>query len=142
MNIDPYFHPIVSAWISENSFDVKKRAITAATYNVIVQVGSVISSRKSCPCLSASDSFQLTSSAELYRKDDVPYYHRGNKILISICALSLVVFVSQREYLRWLNRRKAKVWDAMSSGERVAYQADQVEREKDGNKRLDFRFQY
>jgi hypothetical protein len=43
---DPYFHPIVSAWISENSFDVKKRAITAATYNVIVQVGSVISSRK------------------------------------------------------------------------------------------------
>ena len=34
----PYFHPIVSAWISENSFDVKKRAIAAATYNVIVQV--------------------------------------------------------------------------------------------------------
>jgi hypothetical protein len=46
-NADPYFHPIVSAWISENSFDVKKRAITAATYNVIVQIGSVISSRKS-----------------------------------------------------------------------------------------------
>lgn len=44
---DPYFHPIVSAWISENSFDVKKRAITAATYNVIVQIGSVIGSRKS-----------------------------------------------------------------------------------------------
>ena len=87
-------------------------------------------------------SYQLTSFAELYRKDDVPYYPRGNKILISICALSLVVFISQREYLRWLNRRKAKAWDAMSSGERVAYQADQVEREKDGNKRLDFRFQY
>ena len=47
---DPYFHPIVSAWISENSFDVKKRAITAATYNVIVQMGSVISSRKSSRC--------------------------------------------------------------------------------------------
>ena len=39
---DPYFHPIVSSWISENTFDVKKRAITAATYNVIVQVGSLI----------------------------------------------------------------------------------------------------
>ena len=89
-----------------------------------------------------SDSPQLTPFAELYRKDDVPYYHRGNKILISICALSLVVFISQREYLRWLNRRKAKAWDAMTSGERVAYQADQVEREKEGNKRLDFRFQY
>ena len=46
-NLDPYFHPIVSAWISENSFDVKKRAITAATYNVIVQVGSLIGSRRS-----------------------------------------------------------------------------------------------
>ena len=49
MSTDPYFHPIVSAWISENSFDVKKRAITAATYNVIVQVGSVISSRECYP---------------------------------------------------------------------------------------------
>ena len=47
--LDPYFHPIVSAWISENTFDVQKRAITAATYNVIVQVGSVISSRKPIP---------------------------------------------------------------------------------------------
>lgn len=34
----PYFHPIVSSWISENSFDVKKRAIAAATYNVAVQM--------------------------------------------------------------------------------------------------------
>lgn len=42
----PYFHPIVSAWISENTFDVKKRALTAATYNVVVQIGSVISSRE------------------------------------------------------------------------------------------------
>ena len=43
----PYFHPIVSAWISENTFDVKKRALTAATYNVIVQVGSLIGSQVS-----------------------------------------------------------------------------------------------
>jgi hypothetical protein len=34
----PYFYPLVSSWISENSFDVKKRAIAAATYNVIVQM--------------------------------------------------------------------------------------------------------
>lgn len=55
---DPYFHPIVSAWISENTFDVKKRAITAATYNVIVQVGSLISSqiyRKYDVCLPILD---------------------------------------------------------------------------------------
>lgn len=120
---DPYFHPIVSAWISENTFDVKKRAITAATYNVIVQIGSVISS-------------------QIYRADDSPYYYRGNKVLISICVLSLVAFVAQREYLRLLNRRKERVWGAMSVEEQDAYQADQTAREKEGNKRLDFRFQY
>ncbi|RHZ54231.1 putative MFS transporter [Aspergillus thermomutatus] len=119
----PYFHPIVSSWISENTFDVKKRAITAATYNVIVQVGSVISS-------------------QIYRADDSPYYYRGNKVLISICVLSLVVFVSQREFLRYLNRQKEKKWNAMSAEEKVLYQSDQQAREKEGNKRLDFRFKY
>ncbi|OJJ46645.1 hypothetical protein ASPZODRAFT_132743 [Penicilliopsis zonata CBS 506.65] len=119
----PYFHPIVSAWISENTFDVKKRAITAATYNVIVQIGSVISS-------------------QIYRTDDEPYYHRGNKVLISICCLSLAVFVLQRQYLRYLNRQKERKWNAMSHEEQLEYQADREAREKEGNKRLDFRFKY
>lgn len=119
----PYFHPIVSAWISENSFDVKKRAVTAATYNVIVQMGSVIGS-------------------QIYRADDSPYYYRGNKVLISICALTLVTFMVQREYLRYLNRRKKTVWDSMTVEERLSYQDDREKREKDGNKRLDFRFKY
>lgn len=119
----PYFHPIVSAWISENTFDVKKRAITAATYNVVVQIGSVISS-------------------QIYRTDDSPYYYRGDEVLISICVVSLVAFVVQREYLRHLNRKKERIWEAMTTEEKLAYQADQIGREKDGNKRLDFRFQY
>ena len=119
----PYFHPIVSAWISENSFDVKKRAITAAVYNVIVQIGSLIGS-------------------QIYRASDAPYYYTGNKVLISICALSLVIFIVQREYLRYLNRRKQRAWDTMTTEERWRYQEDQDTREKDGNKRLDFRFKY
>jgi hypothetical protein len=61
---------------------------------------------------------------------------------VSICALSLVTFVAQREYLRYLNRRKEREWSAMSKEEQLAYVSDQAEREKDGNKRLDFRFQY
>jgi hypothetical protein len=119
----PYFHPLVSSWISENTFDVKKRAITAATYNVIVQVGSLISS-------------------QIYRKYDGPYYKQGNKVLISICALSLLTFVAQRWYLIRLNAQKEKVWETMSEGERSAYQNDIEARERDGNKRLDFRFKY
>ncbi|KAA8644918.1 hypothetical protein EYZ11_005300 [Aspergillus tanneri] len=119
----PYFHPIVSAWISENTFDVKKRAITAATYNVIVQIGSIISS-------------------QIYRSYDSPYYYQGNKVLISICGLTLAIFIAQREFLRYLNHQKEKKWQTISPEERVAYQSDQSAREKEGNKRLDFRFKY
>ncbi|MCJ1252070.1 hypothetical protein MMC30_009308 [Trapelia coarctata] len=119
----PYFHPIVSAWISENSFDVKKRAITAANYNVIVQIGSVIGS-------------------QIYRAYDAPYYYTGNKVLVSICALALVTFLAQREYLRHVNRKKDQLWNAMSKEEKRVYQEEQAVRERDGNKRLDFRFKY
>ncbi|KAF2759522.1 MFS general substrate transporter [Pseudovirgaria hyperparasitica] len=118
----PYFHPIVSSWISANTFDVKKRAITAATYNVIVQVGSLISS-------------------QIYRKWDAPYYKTGNTVLVSICALSVVSFVVQRQVLVYLNARKEKAWAAMSVEEQVVYQSDVLARERDGNRRLDFRFE-
>lgn len=122
-SLDPYFHPIVSAWISENTFDVKKRAITAATYNVIVQIGSLIGS-------------------QIYRTDDAPYYYRGNKVLISIAGLSVLTFVVQRQYLVYLNKKKEREWQDMSVQERSVYQNDQVDREVDGNKRFDFRFKY
>jgi hypothetical protein len=117
----PYFHPLVSSWISENTFDVKKRAITAATYNVIVQVGSLISS-------------------QIYRKYDGPYYKQGNSVLVAICALGVVTFIVQRQVLVRLNRKKQEKWEQMTSEEKALYQADVVAREKEGNKRLDFRF--
>jgi hypothetical protein len=117
----PYFHPLVSSWISENTFDVKKRAITAATYNVIVQIGSLISS-------------------QIYRKYDGPYYKQGNSVLAAMCALSLFTFVVQRQVLVRLNRKKQREWEGMTSEEKAVYQADTVAREKEGNKRLDFRF--
>jgi hypothetical protein len=52
------------------------------------------------------------------------------------------VFVVQREWLRHLNRQKERQWEALSPEERIDYQADLAEREKEGNKRLDFRFKY
>lgn len=42
----------------------------------------------------------------------------------------------------YANKKKAKVWDTMSPEEKLEYQTDQEAREKDGNKRLDFRFAY
>ncbi|TVY81325.1 putative transporter [Lachnellula suecica] len=107
----------------ENTFNVKKRAITAAIYNVIVQIGSLIGS-------------------QIYRSYDSPYYHQGNKVLIAICVLSLAAFLMQRAYLSILNNRKEKKWEFMTWEERSAYQNNQNVRELDGNKRLDFRFKY
>ena len=121
--IDPYFHPIVSAWISENSFSVQKRAITAATYNIVVQIGSLIGS-------------------QIYRASDAPYYYTGDKVLIALCVLSLTALITQNGVLRYLNRQKEKRWSAMSLDERNRYSGDQVERGVDGNRRLDFRFKY
>jgi hypothetical protein len=117
----PYMHPLVTSWISENTFDVKKRAITAATYNVIVQIGSLISS-------------------QIYRKYDVPYYKQGNSVLVAICALSIVAVAVQRFVLVRMNNKKAAQWDAMTAEEKALYQSDVVARGKEGNKRLDFRF--
>ncbi|OAL52823.1 MFS general substrate transporter [Pyrenochaeta sp. DS3sAY3a] len=117
----PYFHPLVSSWISENTFDVKKRAVTAATYNVIVQIGSLISS-------------------QIYRRYDGPYYKQGNAVLVSICALSLVTFLAQRQFLIRLNKKKQEKWATMTAQEKALYQADVLAREAEGNKRLDFRF--
>ena len=102
---------------------MKKRALTAATYNVIVQIGSLIGS-------------------QIYRTDDQPYYYRGNKVLISICALALLVMLAQRTWLKLLNKRKERTWGQMDERERTAYQEDLRSRERDGNRRLEFRFQY
>ncbi|RGP59907.1 mfs transporter [Fusarium sporotrichioides] len=119
----PYFHPLVSSWISENSFDVKKRAVASSTYNVIVQMGSV-------------------TSSQIYRKWDGPYYKNGNKVLISILCLSVVVFIAQRQWLVYLNKKKTEVWEQMTPEQQAEYQTDKEQREIDGNKRLDFRFAY
>jgi len=66
----------------------------------------------------------------------------GNKVLVSICALAIVIFFVQRQYLIRLNKHKETAWETMSTEEKDLYQNDIAAREKDGNKRLDFRFQY
>lgn len=119
----PYFHPVVTSWISENTFDVKKRALAAATYNVIVQIGSLIGS-------------------QIYRAYDRPYFKQGNTVLVSICGLAVVTFLVQRWVLITKNKRKEEKWSAMSAEEKLAYQNDVAARELDGNNRLDFRFVY
>ena len=92
------------------------------------------------PSLACHISYNVPT--EIYRQDDAPYYYRGNKVLVSICALTVVVFIVQRQWLRQLNKTKERKWSALSLEEKEAYQANKEEREKDGNRRVDFRFKY
>jgi hypothetical protein len=62
--------------------------------------------------------------------------------LISILCLSVVVFIAQRQWLVYLNKKKTETWENMTPEQQVEYQTDKEQRELDGNKRLDFRFAY
>lgn len=62
--------------------------------------------------------------------------------MISILCLSVVVFIAQRQWLVYLNKKKTEVWEQMTPEQKVEYQTDKEQREIDGNKRLDFRFAY
>ncbi|KAJ4393231.1 hypothetical protein N0V93_002439 [Gnomoniopsis smithogilvyi] len=114
----PYVHAIVVAWTSTNSGSVRTRTISAAVYNCAVQVGNVY-------------------SANIYRDDDKPLYHRGNDVLIGINVLAILLFFGTKAYYMWRNRVRETKWRAMTDEERRVY----LETTKDeGNKRLDFRF--
>ncbi|KAI4724383.1 putative MFS transporter [Aureobasidium sp. EXF-10728] len=117
----PSSQPIMVSWISCNSFDPKKRGIAVALFGTIQELGSA-------------------AAAQIYREQDKPYYYTGNKVLISICAATLVVILTHRGVLRYLNRKKRKAWDDMSEAEQRDY--DRTHGHCIGNKSLTFAFSY
>ena len=58
----------------------------------------------------------------LTRKDLTPILRsptdeRGNRILIIICSINLLVlYPGTKLYYVWRNRQRAKIWDAMTPG--------------------------
>lgn len=64
-------------------------------------------------------------------------YRRGNRVLIGICAYNMVLFIGTKLFYVYVNKSRAKKWDAMSLEERDHYLATTNDK---GNKRLDFRF--
>ncbi|KAH8109449.1 allantoate permease [Phellopilus nigrolimitatus] len=107
----PYTHPIQVGWCSRNSGAVASRTVNASLYNMFVQASSVVASN-------------------IYRADDAPRYRRGAVNL-------LVLYPGTKAYYVWRNKRRERVWNAMSPDE----QANYLETTTDvGNRRLDFRF--
>lgn len=76
-------------------------------------------------------------SSNIYRNDDKPQYRRGNRNLMAINLLAIVLFLFTKAYYVWKNKRRDKIWNAMSKEEQTHY----IRHTKlQGSRRLDFRF--
>jgi len=68
----------------------------------------------------------------VYQPSDKPYYHRGNRVLIGIASVEIVLFIFTKIYYIKRNEWKEKKWTAMSPEERKEYLVNSFDR---GNKR-------
>ncbi|KAK3352882.1 major facilitator superfamily domain-containing protein [Lasiosphaeria hispida] len=114
----PNPHPIQVGWNSRNANTVRSRTVSAACYNMFVQASGIISSN-------------------IYRTDDAPLYKRGNKVLLGIVCMNIVLYGFVKAYYIGRNKYRDKKWNAMTVEERLTYLSTTTDK---GNKRLDFRF--
>ncbi|KAK0113524.1 hypothetical protein ONS95_013778 [Cadophora gregata] len=114
----PYCHAILVGWTSKNSNNVGTRSVSAAFYNMAVQLGNICSNF-------------------IYRQDDKPLYHRGNTNLLIINFLSIGIFLATKVYYVYRNKQRDRVWNAMSADEQRDYKRNTT---LSGSRRLDFRF--
>ncbi|KAG9311672.1 allantoate permease [Chiua virens] len=117
--IASYTHPIQVGWCSRNSGAVASRTVNASLYNMFVQASNIV-------------------SAQIYVASDAPRYEQGNRTLIIICCVNLLVlYPGTKLYYMWRNRQRSRIWDAMTTEEKAHY----LRTTNDvGNRRLDFRF--
>ncbi|KAK0611022.1 major facilitator superfamily domain-containing protein [Immersiella caudata] len=114
----PSPHPMQVGWCSRNSNTVRTRTVSAALYNITVQLQGIVNSN-------------------IYRRDDRPEYRRGNRQLVAIASMNIVIYLLAKSYYVWRNKRRDKAWGAMT----VEQKQDYLETTTDkGSKRLDFRF--
>jgi len=53
-------------------------------------------------------------ASNIYRQDDKPKYHRGNRQLIAINVLSILLFIIAKIYYVTKNKIRDKKWNAMT----------------------------
>ncbi|EGW30070.1 uncharacterized protein SPAPADRAFT_158460 [Spathaspora passalidarum NRRL Y-27907] len=114
----PYIHAICVAWVSRNSNSVRTRSVSSAIYNMFVQLGNV-------------------AANFIYRKDDLPLYHRGNMQLFAITFALIPLLILVKVYYIYRNKHKRQLWDAMTPDEQEYYRNNTTD---EGARRLDFFF--
>ncbi|RDW93492.1 uncharacterized protein DSM5745_00814 [Aspergillus mulundensis] len=114
----PYCHAILVGWTSKNSNNVGTRTVSAAVYNMSVQMGNIIGN-------------------SIFRDDDAPLYKRGYSVLLGLNVLGIALLVATKVYYTRRNKQRDAVWAQMSEVDREAYTKNSPET---GSKRLDFRF--
>jgi hypothetical protein len=116
----PVTHPILVNLTSRNSNSVRSRTVSAALYNMSLQLGIII-------------------GANIYRENDLPLYRTGNSILLGLVAWNCVLYTGTFFYYRWRNSAKDKVWNSLSEHDQLQHLHQNSDK---GNKKLDFRFHY
>ncbi|KAL2822485.1 major facilitator superfamily domain-containing protein [Aspergillus granulosus] len=114
----PYCHAILVGWTSKNSINVGTRTVSAAVYNMSVQMGNVIGNN-------------------VFHADDAPRYKRGFSVLLGLNLLGIALFLATKVYYIKRNRYRDRVWARMTEEQREDYIKNSTET---GSKRLDFRF--
>ncbi|GKZ56158.1 hypothetical protein AnigIFM49718_001382 [Aspergillus niger] len=106
------------SWCSRLSNSVRTRAVSAAIFNIMIQLSGI-------------------ASSNIYRSDDKPLYRRGNRQLIAINVATIVMYALAKFYYVSRNRWKKAQWDKMTAQEKATYLETTTD---EGNKRLDFYF--
>ncbi|KAL1640452.1 hypothetical protein SLS58_006950 [Diplodia intermedia] len=115
----PSVHAAQVGWCSRLSNAVRTRAVSAALYNITVQLSGI-------------------ASSNIYRADDKPLYRRGNGDLIGITIGTIAAYAFAKAYYLWRNKTKRAKWEAMTKEQQQHYLATTADQ---GNKRLDFMFE-
>jgi hypothetical protein len=99
---------------------VRTRTVSAALYNITIQLSGI-------------------ASSNIYRQDDKPLYRRGNKQLIAINIATIVMYALANAYYLRRNQWKKDRWEKLSPEAKAAYLETTTDQ---GNKRLDFLFDH
>ena len=118
--VAPNVQGVLVSWISRVSYSVRTRTVASPMSNIGMQLANIV-------------------GQNVYRADDAPLYFRGNRALIGICCLNVVLFLLCKFYYVARNKYKKGKWDAMSDSEKEQYLSKHGD---DGNKRLDYLFEH